>query len=153
MAFRIWIRMFIRSILLGWQDSFRQEKKKKNEGLKNMLFLNENKLGHSNAFFQVISGGKNPIKKNIHKIIMFLSIFNKSYQRNFFFSSHLFFSNSCLYTFEEAPVSRPRAKKKKKINKSLFCSSKHFKHIPALLGGRPGIRFHQCWHRPNTCYQ
>jgi len=38
-------------------------KEKKYEGLKKMLFLNENKLGHSNICFLVISGGKKSNKK------------------------------------------------------------------------------------------
>lgn len=29
-----------------------------------MLLLNENKLGHSNVFFQVISGGEKKIQQN-----------------------------------------------------------------------------------------
>lgn len=62
-----------------------QTRKEKYEGLKNMLFLNENKLGHSNVFFQVISGKKIQQKENMQKIIMFLSVFNKSYQHFFFF--------------------------------------------------------------------
>lgn len=50
-----------------------------------MLFVNENKLGHSNFFALIISGGKKQQKENMHKIIMVLSIFlNKSYQHSTF---------------------------------------------------------------------
>lgn len=72
-----------------------------------MLLLNENKLGHSNVFFQVISGGEkkfNKMKKTFFSIFLINPI------------SAIFWV-SCLYAFEEALVSGPREQKEENKQK------------------------------------
>lgn len=81
------LRLDVYSLRSARMTRLLQTRKEKYEGLKNMLFLNENKLGIQMGFFFSRSLVEKKIqqKENMQKIIMFLSVFNKSYQHFFFF--------------------------------------------------------------------